>query len=122
MALNFQLSYLNNQEYRDIFPKVSFGSVVDSKAQQAFVTETLTVMIPPTNDITQTVAISTNELMANSYFEMHLNGTTEQDMVAYDTITQIEVKPNQLVLTRLYRKPTSPIEVTLVFYEVKGAL
>lgn len=114
MATNFRLAYLNGTEFTDLFPKTSISGITD--AVQALQFASLQVTIPATTDMTQTIAITTEAGMEDAWVEMGLIGDTEQEKTDYSTITQYEVQPNQLIITRLGSMPTGQIQVNLLFY------
>ena len=122
MATNFRLAYTNGIEYIDLFPKTSATAIAD--AQNIYNIEEVGVNIPaPTSPtLTQTVALSTTPDMVASPFRVYLFSTGTQAESDYATINQIEVRDNQLVITRLGDMPTGDIKVTLVFFLIGGEI
>lgn len=114
MATNFRLAYLNGTEFTDLFPRTSIGGITD--AVQALRFASLQVTIPATTDMTQTITITTEAGMEDAWVEMNLVGDTDQEKADYATITQFEIQPNQLIITRLGSMPTGQIQVNLLFY------
>lgn len=114
MATNFRLVYLNGTEFTDLFPRTSIGGITDAVKALRFAS--LQVTIPATTDMTQTITITTEAGMEDAWVEMNLVGDTEQEKADYSTITQYEVQPNQLIITRLGSMPTGQIQVNLLFY------
>lgn len=114
MATNFRLAYLNGTEFTDLFPRTSIGGITD--AVQALRFATVQTTIPATTDMTQTITITTETGMEDAWVEMNLVGDTDQEKADYATITQFEIQPNQLIITRLGSMPTGQIQVNLLFY------
>lgn len=114
MATNFRLAYLNGTEFVDLFPKTSIGGITDATKALKFVT--IQTTIPATTDMTQTITISTQTGMENAWVEMRLIGNSQQEIDDYATITQYEIQPNQLIITRLGSMPVGEIQVNLIFY------
>lgn len=116
MAIDVRLTYQQSQRnYVDLFPHTLVSAIADVNTE--FQKVPLVVTIPPSEELTQTIAITTDAKMPNSNFDVYLNTTGDQAKVDYSTISQLEVQANQLIVTRIYEKPTGTIEVTLVFYE-----
>lgn len=114
MATNFRLAYLNGTEFTDLFPRASIGGITDAVKALRFAS--LQVTIPATTDMTQTITITTEAGMEDAWVEMNLVGDTEQEKADYATITQFEIQPNQLIITRIGSMPTGQIQVNLLFY------
>lgn len=114
MATNFRLAYLNGTEFTDLFPRTSISGITD--AVQALRFATVQATIPATTDMTQTITITTETGMEDAWVEMNLIGDTEQEKADYATITQFEIQPNQLIITRLGSMPSDEIQVNLLFY------
>lgn len=114
MATNFRLAYLNGTEFTDLFPRTSIGGITDAVKALRFAS--LQVTIPATTDMTQTITITTEAGMEDAWVEMNLVGDTEQEKADYATITQFEIRPNQLIITRIGSMPTGQIQVNLLFY------
>ena len=118
MPLDFRLSYKEGINYTDLFPQVSIDSIEDG--QHVYQNVVLPVTIPASQDVTQTITITTDAKMPVSRFDVFLVSTGEQAEIDYSTITQMEVQTNQLIVTRLEDKPTGSIDVILLFYEQRG--
>lgn len=116
--VDFRLSYKNNTEYVDLFPRTSMEGIIG--AEQAFKKVSLDVTIPASQDTTQTIQITTDAKMPDSIVEMYLVTTGEQAEQDYATIDQYEIQTNQMIITRLGNKPTGSIDVVLLFYETMG--
>lgn len=120
MATNFRLAYTNGIEYIDLFPKTSVTAIVDVQNIYDIVQVDVNIPAPTSPTLTQTVALSTTPAMVAAPFRVYLSSTGTQAESDYATINQIEVRDNQLVITRLGDMPVGAIDVTLVFYEVRG--
>lgn len=120
MATNFRLAYTNGIEYIDLFPKTSVTAIVDVQNIYDIVQVDANIPAPTSSTLTQTVALSTTPAMVAAPFRVYLSSTGTQAESDYATINQVEVQDNQLVITRLGDMPVGAIDVTLVFYEVRG--
>lgn len=120
MATNFRLAYTNGIEYIDLFPKTSVTAIVDVQNIYDIVQVDVNILAPTSSTLTQTVALSTTPAMVAAPFRVYLSSTGTQAESDYATINQVEVQDNQLVITRLGDMPVGAIDVTLVFYEVRG--
>lgn len=120
MATNFRLAYTNGIEYIDLFPKTSVTAIVDAQNIYDIVQVDVNIPAPTSSTLTQTVALSTTPAMVAAPFRVYLSSTGAQAESDYATINQVEVKDNQLVITRLGDMPVGAIDVTLVFFEVRG--
>lgn len=120
MATNFRLAYTNGIEYIDLFPKTSVTAIVDVQNIYDIVQVDVNIPAPTSPALTQTVALSTTPAMVAAPFRVYLSSTGTQAESDYATINQVEVQDNQLVITRLGDMPVGAIDVTLVFFEVRG--
>lgn len=120
MATNFRLAYTNGIEYIDLFPKTSVTAIVDAQNIYDIVQVDVNIPAPTSPALTQTVALSTTPAMVAAPFRVYLSSTGTQAESDYATINQVEVQDNQLVITRLGDMPVGAIDVTLVFFEVRG--
>lgn len=120
MATNFRLAYTNGIEYIDLFPKTSVTAIVDVQNIYDIVQVDVNIPAPTSSTLTQTVALSTTPAMVAAPFRVYLSSTGTQAESDYATINQVVVQDNQLVITRLGDMPVGAIDVTLVFYEVRG--
>ena len=120
MATNFRLAYTNGIEYIDLFPKTSVTAIVDAQNIYDIVQVDVNIPAPTSPALTQTVALSTTPAMVAAPFRVYLSSTGTQADSDYATINQVEVKDSQLVITRLGDMPVGAIDVTLVFFEVRG--
>lgn len=120
MATNFRLAYTNGIEYIDLFPKTSVTVIVDAQNIYDIVQVDVNIPAPTSSTLTQTVALSTTPAMVAAPFRVYLSSTGTQAESDYATINQVEVQDNQLVITRLGDMPVGAIDVTLVFFEVRG--
>lgn len=120
MATNFRLAYTNGIEYIDLFPKTSVTAIADAQNTYDIVQVDVNIPAPTSSTLTQTVALSTTPAMVEAPFRVYLSSTGTQAESDYATINQVEVQDNQLVITRLGDMPVGAIDVTLVFYEVRG--
>lgn len=120
MATNFRLAYTNGIEYIDLFPKTSVTAIVDAQNIYDIVQVNVNIPAPTSPALTQTVALSTTPAMVAAPFRVYLSSTGTQAESDYATINQVEVQDNQLVITRLGDMPVGAIDVTLVFFEVRG--
>ena len=120
MATNFRLAYTNGIEYIDLFPKTSVAAIVDAQNIYDIVQVDVNIPAPTSPALTQTVALSTTPAMVAAPFRVYLSSTGTQAESDYATINQVEVQDNQLVITRLGDMPVGAIDVTLVFFEVRG--
>lgn len=115
MALNFRLQANAGNDNDTLFPRTGVSGVIG--ATHSYEIVIVDVTIPATQEDVQTIAISADTKMANSTVRMYLKSTDGTSSKDYSTITQFEVKENQLVIDRLYSKPQNSIEVQLVFFE-----
>ena len=120
MATNFRLAYTNGIEYIDLFPKTSVTAIADAQNIYDIVQVDVNIPAPTSPALTQTVALSTTPAMVAAPFRVYLSSTGTQAESDYATINQVEVQDNQLVITRLGDMPVGAIDVTLVFFEVRG--
>lgn len=120
MATNFRLAYTNGIEYIDLFPKTSVTAIVDAQNIYDIVQVDVNIPAPTSSTLTQTVALSTTPAMVAAPFRVYLSSTGTQAESDYATINQVEVQDSQLVITRLGDMPVGAIDVTLVFFEVRG--
>lgn len=115
MAIDMRPSYKSGVGYVDMFLHTLVPAIDDLHTE--FKKVSMNVTIPASANVTQTIAITTDERMPDSSFDVFLTSTGDDAEYNFSTITQVEVKTNQLIVTRLYSKPTGSIDVTLVFYE-----
>lgn len=120
MATNFRLAYTNGIEYIDLFPKTSVEAIVNAQNIYDIVQVDVNIPAPASATLTQTIALSTTPAMVAAPFRVCLSSTGTQAESDYATINQVEVQDNQLVITRLGDMPVGTIDVTLVFFEVRG--
>lgn len=120
MATNFRLAYTNGIEYIDLFPKTAVTAIADVQNIYDIVQVDVNIPAPTSSTLTQTVALSTTPAMIAAPFRVYLSSTGTQAESDYATINQIEVQDSQLVITRLGDMPVGAIDVTLVFFEVRG--
>lgn len=118
MAVNFRLTYNNGSNFVDLFPKSNIQAIVDVTNLFEYSIINVTIPVPNTTEINQTVAITTTDAQVNAPVEMYLTSTGSQAQSDYNTITQFSVTSNQLNITRLYTQPSGSINVRLVFKEV----
>lgn len=117
MAINFRLTYNEGLSFVDLFPQSSVQAITDATNLLQYSTINVTIPVPTTADISQTVAITTTDAQVNAPVEMYLTSTGSQAQSDYNTITQFSVTSNQLNITRLYTQPSGSINVRLVFKE-----
>lgn len=122
MPTNFRLSYTNGIQYIDLFPSTSINAIVDGENAFEITSLDVTIPVPSTTTLTQTVAITTTQEMEGAGFNMVLLSSGDQAQSDYATITQAQVTTNQLNITRLYGMPTDSIDVRLIFFEQRGAV
>lgn len=118
MALNFQPRYkASEEEYAELNYATNVSSVLGTEDVYQIVTQNLNIPVPSGNNITQTLSFLTDSKMPESKVEMYLTTAGNEAQLAYNTITQFEVRTNQVIITRLGEMPQTAIDVTLVFYE-----
>lgn len=118
MALNFQPRYkASEEEYAELNYATNVSSVLGTENVYQIVTQNLNIPVPSGNNITQTLSFLTDSKMPESKVEMYLATAGNEAQLAYNTITQFEVRTNQVIITRLGEMPQTAINVTLVFYE-----
>ena len=122
MATNFRLAYTNGIEYIDLFPKTSVMAIADAQSIYDIVQVDVNIPAPTSPALTQTVALSTTPAMVAAPFRVYLSSAGTQAESDYATINQIEVRDNQLVITRLGDMPVEAIDVKLVFFEAGGEI
>lgn len=120
MPTTFRLAVNSGLGYTDLFPKTSVNGIIG--ANDIYEITSLQVEIPATNENIQTVAIATDSKMENAMFDMYLESSGGTSATDFATIDQAQVTTNQLTLVRLGDMPQNPINVTLVFYKVRGAV
>lgn len=121
MATNFRLAYTNGIEYIDLFPKTSATAIADAQNIYNIKEVDVTIPVPTSPTLTQMIALSTTPAMVVAPFRVVFHPWNEEDQ-SYATINQIEVRDNQLVVTRLGDMPTVDIPVTLIFFEAGGEI
>lgn len=118
MALNFQPRYkASEEEYAELNYATNVSSVLGTENVYQIVTQNLNIPVPSGSNITQTLSFLTDSKMPESKVEMYLATAGNEAQLAYNTITQFEVRTNQVIITRLGEMPQTAIDVTLVFYE-----
>lgn len=117
MAVNFRLAYNSGIEIIDLFPNSAISCVQGIDNIMQYSTINVTIPAPTSQDITQTISISTTTSQVNAPVSMILTSTGTQAEIDYATITQYEVNTNQLIITRLYTWLEDSINVTLIFEE-----
>lgn len=117
MAVNFRLAYNSGLEIVDLFPASSMGAVDGAENVMQYSTLNVTIPAPTSQDVTQTISITTTAQQVATPVYMVLTSTGAQAESDYATISQYQVTENQLVLTRLYNWPQDSINVTLIFEE-----
>lgn len=122
MATNFRLAYTNGIEYIDLFPKTSATAIADAQNIYKIVGVVVTIPAPTSPTLTQTVALSTTPAMVASPFRVYLPSSSTQAKSDYATIDQVEVRDNQLVVTRLGDMPVEEIDVVLAFFLIGGEI
>ena len=117
MAVNFRLAYNSGLEIVDLFPASSMAAIENNSAVMQYSTINVTIPAPTSQDITQTISITTTDKQVAAPVYMVLTSTGNQAENDYSTIDQYQVTTNQLIITRLYRWPQNSIDVTLIFEE-----
>lgn len=117
MAVNFRLAYNSALEIVDLFPASSMGAVDGAENVMQYSTLNVTIPAPTSQDVTQTISITTTAQQVAAPVYMVLTSTGAQAESDYATISQYQVTENQLVITRLYNWPQDSINVTLIFEE-----
>lgn len=117
MAVNFRLAYNDGLEIVDLFPKSNFSAIENAGNIMKYSTIDVTIPAPSSQQLTQTISITTTSKQVNAPVYMVLNSTGEQAEEDYTTINQYRVTTNQLIITRLYKQPKNSINVTLIFEE-----
>lgn len=117
MAVNFRLAYNSGLEIVDLFPATNMGAVDGTDNIMQYSTINVTIPAPASQDVTQTISITTTTQQVAAPVYMLLTSTGAQAENDYSTITQFQVLENQLVITRLYQWPQNSINVTLIFEE-----
>lgn len=117
MALNFRLAYNRGLDIVDLFPASSMDAVDGNEYVMQYSTIDVTIPAPTSQDVTQTISITTTPKQVAAPVYMFLTSTGEQAEAGYFTINQYQVTTNQLIITRLYGWPQDSINVTLVFEE-----
>lgn len=117
MAVNFRLAYNDGLEIVDLFPKSNFSAIENTGNIMKYSTIDVTIPAPTSQNITQTISITTTDKQVSSPVYMILTSTGTQAEADYATINQYQVTTNQLIITRLYNFPQDSINVTLIFEE-----
>ena len=115
MSKNFKLSYNDGAEYVGLYPRTEMKNIfVNGKLLKV---TTVEVVVPPTEELRQTIPFKHTISQEDSNFFVKLLGTGVEAERAYLTIDQAEVNSSGLVLTRLSKKPTTEIRIALIFQE-----
>ena len=123
MPTNFRLAYNSDGlNYVDLFPKTSMDAIIGADNTYEVTELQVTIPVPDTSILNQTITISTTPKMVSSLFRMYLVSTGNQAQNDYNTITQAQVQTNQLIITRAYDMPINSIIVMLVFFEKRGSI
>lgn len=117
MAVNFRLSYNNGFEFVDLFPKSNISAINNNENLLKYSFIDVTIPAPTSQDVTQTVSITTTPQQVSAPVYMLLTSTGDQAKADYSTIDQYQIATNQLIITRLYNWPQNSIDVTLIFEE-----
>ena len=117
MAVNFRLAYNSGLDIVDLFPASSMAAVDGAENVMQYSTLNVTIPAPTSQDVTQTISITTTAQQVAAPVYMVLTSTGAQAESDYATISQYQVTENQLVITRLYNWPQDSINVTLIFEE-----
>lgn len=113
MSLNFKLAYNEGFNYTDLFPRTTVEAIKFNTTTSKHAV--INVTIPASNDLTQTIPISTMSEYLNVPTYMVLLKEKDTDEYDYSTISQFNVTAGNLEITRLYAKPVDSIQVVLVF-------
>ena len=114
MAVNFTLSYNNNNNYKDLFFQLNTAAI---GMEGQFTISTVNVNIPTTQDTIQTIDLSLTASQENSMFRIYRSSDDADYIKNFSTISQAQITNGQLILTRLGNMPTAAIDVVLVFFE-----
>lgn len=117
MAVNFRLAYNSGLDIVDLFPASNMVAIDGNDNVMQYSTIDVTIPAPTSQDITQTISITTTDKQVSSPVYMILTSTGTQAKADYATINQYQVTTNQLIITRLYNFPQDSINVTLIFEE-----
>ena len=113
MAINFRLSYNQGFSYTVLFPRTDVKGISFNTSTSRHATISLT--IPPTNDLIQSIPIDIPLEYVNVPVYMELLYKSESDIYDYSTISQFQILDGTLNIIRLYTKPTGSIQIVLVF-------
>lgn len=123
MAIDFRLAAKATSDYNDLFFRTSSAAILDDNVLR-LVALPVTVPVPSPASVTQTISITTDSKMPDSYFEVYLdNASLESSATAandYDSMSQLQVTENTLTITRLGSTPQNSIDIVLVFFEKGG--
>ena len=123
MPTNFRLAYNSDGlNYVDLFPKTSMDAIIGADNTYEVTELQVTIPVPDTSILNQTITISTTPKMVSSLFRMYLVSTGNQAQNDYNTTTQAQVETNQVIITRAYDMPINSIIVMLVFFEKRGSI
>lgn len=117
MAVNFRFEAMQSGRYVDLFPKTALQTIVGTENVLQIKTLSVNIPAPDSEEVVQTLAITTDDKMINSPFEVYLVEDTEEAKKSYATIHQVEIQKDSLIITRLHEMPTTSITVTIVFFE-----
>ena len=115
LGKEFRLAYNNGFEYVDLFPKTNIDSIEGKNKLLKYTT--VTVDIPVTTDITQSIPIDLTPTQSTAPFYVELLTNTAQGEADYGTIDQLKIENGELVISRLNDMPTSQIQIKLTFKE-----
>ena len=126
MNTNFRLMSKNvDNGYTDLFPRTSVQGIIGNENILKY--DTLIIKVAPVakGTLIQEINIVTTEKQEQSAFFVTLKDDTNSinKLLSYQTINQIEIQHNKLIITRLYNWPQEEIEIELFFAEagVKNA-
>lgn len=123
MAIDFRLAAKATSGYNDLFFRTSSSAILDNNVLR-LVALPVTVPVPSPASVTQTISITTDSQMPDSYFEVYLdNASLKSSATAandYDSMSQLQVTENTLTITRLGSMPQNSIDIVLVFFEKGG--
>ena len=116
--MDFRLSFNSGNGFIDLFPVTNLQAIQNNNYFLYYSTLDVTIPAPTNQDVSQIININITESQASAPFDVFLKSEGNQALSDYNTISQIQITSNQLIITRLYNWPQNSIDIRIVFKEV----
>ena len=117
MAVTFRFAYNGGINYIDSFPKTNVQGIADNENLLTYSSLNVTIPVPTQVETRQIISVTTTEAQVAAPFVVYLMTQGEQARYDYDSISQIQVEENQVIITRLHYQPQQEIQILIVFSE-----